>query len=94
MFSSFLTVLMLLYVGNINRKIEKKNSLLKEKIEFIQEQVNINEIEYTFYNSYNYLKKLQRIYLEEENINFTNQRVSYKYFEKKNLDIFHTVGTK
>ena len=94
MFSSFLTVLMLLYVGNITRKIEKKNSLLKEKIEFIQEQVNVNEIEYTFYNSYNYLKKLQRIYLEDTNINFTNQRVSYKYFEKKNLDIFHTVGTK
>ena len=85
---------MLLYVGNITRKIEKKNSLLKEKIEFIQEQVNVNEIEYTFYNSYNYLKKLQRIYLEDTNINFTNQRVSYKYFEKKNLDIFHTVGTK
>ena len=94
MFSSFLTVLMLLYVGKITGKIDKKNSLLKERIIFIQEQVNINEIEYTFYNSYDYLKKLQKIYLEDANINFTNQRVSYKFFEKKNLDIFHTVGTR
>jgi hypothetical protein len=94
MFSSFLTILILLYVGNITGKIEKKSFLLKERIFFIQNQVNVNEIEYTFYNSYNYLKKLQKIYLEDANINFTNQRVSYKFFEKKNLDIFHTVGTK
>ena len=93
-FLSFLTVLMLLYVGNINRKIEKDNSLLKDRIIFIQEQVNINEIEYTFYNSYNYLKKLQTIYLKETGNDFINKRVSYKHFENKNLDIFHTVGIK
>ena len=85
---------MLLYVGNIYGKIEKKNSLLKERIAIIQDQINVNEIEYTYYNSYNYLKKLQKIYLEDTNINFINQRVSYKYFENKNSDIFHTVGTK
>ena len=85
---------MLLNVGKNTRIIEKKNYLLKERIVIIQDQVNINEIEYTFYNSYNYLKKLQKIYLEDANINFINQRVGYKYFEKKNLDIFHTVGTK
>ena len=94
MLSSFLTILALLYVGKITGKIEKKNFILKEKIISIQDQININEIEYTFYNSYNYLKKLQTIYLEDANINFTNQRVSYKYLQKKNLDIFHTVGTK
>ena len=92
--SSFVTILMLLYVGNVAGKIEKKNFELETKILIIQDQVNVNEIEYTFYNSYNYLKKLQKIYLEDSSINFTNQRVSYKYFEKKNLDIFHTVGTK
>lgn len=85
---------MLLYVGNVAGKIEKKNFELETKISIIQDQVNVNEIEYTFYNSYNYLKKLQKIYLKDSSINFTNQRVSYKYFEKKNLDIFHTVGTK
>ena len=85
---------MLLYVGNAAGKIEKKNFELETKISIIQDQVNVNEIEYTFYNSYNYLKKLQKIYLKDSSINFTNQRVSYKYFEKKNLDIFHTVGTK
>jgi len=94
MFSSFLTILVLLYVGNIAGKVEKKSFLLKERIVFIQNQINVNEIEYTFYNSYNYLKKLQKIYLEDTNVNFINQRVSYKFFEKKNLDIFHTVGTK
>ena len=93
MFSSFLTILILLYVGNITGKVEKKNFLLKQRINFIQGQVNVNEIEYTYYNSYNYLKKLQKIYLEDSDNNFINQRISYSYFEKKNLDIFHTVGT-
>ena len=32
MFSSFLTILILLYVGNISGKIEKDNSLLKKRI--------------------------------------------------------------
>ena len=93
-FLNSLTILILLYVGNITGKIEKKNSFLKQKILLIQDKANVNEIEYTFYNSYDYLKKLQQIYLEDTNINFINQRISYKYFEKKNLDIFHTVGTK
>ena len=60
MFSSFLTILILLYVGNISGKIEKDNSLLKKRIMIIQDQIDINEIEYTLYNSYNYLKKLQK----------------------------------
>jgi hypothetical protein len=93
-FLSSLSILILLYVGSITVKIEKKNSFLKQKILLIQDQVNVNEIEYTFYNSYDYLKKLQKIYLEDTNSNFINQRISYKYFEKKNLDILHTVGTK
>ena len=74
--------------------MKKKISFLKKKILLIQDKANVNEIEYTFYNSYDYLKKLQKIYLEDTNINFINQRISYKYFEKKNLDIFHTVGIK
>ena len=93
-FLNSLTILILLYVGSENGKIEKKNYFLKQKILLIQDQVNVNEIEYTFYNSYDYLKKLQKIYLEDTNINFINQRISYQYFEKKNLDILHTVGTK
>ena len=91
---SFLSVISLLYLGSISRVIEKENIALRQQINFIKSQVNINEIEYSLYNSYDYLKKLQKIYLEDTNSNFINQRISYKYFEKKNLDILHTVGTK
>ena len=84
---------MLIYVGNITGKIEKKNSFLKQKILLIQDKVNVNEIEYTFYNSYDYLKKLQKIYFSEENSSSLNNRISF-YDLKKKFENFHTVGTR
>ena len=74
---SFFSIISLLYLGNISREIEKDNIALKEKIIFFQDQININEIEYSLYISYNYLKKLQKIYFNEENVSSLNNRISF-----------------
>ena len=87
-------VISLLYVANITRSIEKENYFLKKKINYIKDQININEIEYSIYSSYEYLQKLQKIYLPEKNKNNLNERISY--FDLKNKDVknLYTIGIK
>ena len=84
----------LLYFANISRHIELQNSDLRGKINYIEGQININEIEYSLYNSYDYLKVLQNIYFEKvEDINL-NQRISFYDLSDNSLESFYTVGTK
>ena len=90
----FLSIISLLYLGNISREIEKDNIALKEKIIFFQDQININEIEYSIYISYNYLKKLQKIYFNEENVISLNNRISFSDLEKQKFENLHTIGTR
>ena len=91
---NIVAIISLLYFANISRSIEKQNSDLKEKINYVEEQININEIEYSLYNNYNYLKILQNIYFEKvENINL-NQRISFYELSENSLDFFYTVGTQ
>ena len=87
-------VISLLYFANITRSIEKENYFLKKKINYIKDQININEIEYSIYSSYEYLQKLQKIYLAEKNKNNLNERISY--FDLKNNDVknLYTIGIK
>ena len=92
--SSFFSVILLLYFANISRNIEKENSYINENINFIKEQININEIEYSLYNSYEYLQKIQKIYFIESDKKNFNNRVTYLNFKNKNIGKFYTVGTK
>ena len=87
-------VVSLLYFANLTRSIEKENYILKNKISHIKDQININEIEYNIYSSYEYLQKLHKIYFVEKNKNNLNERISY--FDIKNNDIknLYTVGIK
>ena len=91
---SIVAVIFLLYFANISRKIEKENVVLKEKINFIQEQININEIEYSLYNSYEYLQKIQKIYFDSSKSEDLDKRMSFNVIKSKNIDNFFTVGTK
>ena len=86
----------LLYFANITRSIEKENYALKDQIKFTQDQININEIELSLYNSYDYLVKLQNIYFEKKNLvqKYKFQRISYSDFINENIENFHTVGIK
>ena len=92
--SSIFSVLLLLDFANITRNIEKENFVLLSKIKKLEDQININEIEFSYYNSYEYLIKMQKIYFEIPKENNLNKRISFYNFKKQNLENLHTVGTK
>ena len=91
---NIVSITLLLYFSNISRNFEKENLVLKKDIEKIKEQININEIEYNLYNSYGYLKKMQKIYFIEPVTNESSNRIGIVNLEKKNLKNLHTVGIK
>jgi len=91
---NILTVFFLLYLGNVSREIEKQNYTLEKEINFINDQININEIEFSLYNNYEYLKKLHKIYFDvDQSESFFSKRLSFNYIQKKNLKNLYTVGT-
>ncbi|MDC0037213.1 hypothetical protein OAJ30_00895 [Alphaproteobacteria bacterium] len=92
--SSIFSVLFLLYFANITRNIEKENFVLLSKIKKLEDQININEIEFSYYNSYEYLIKMHKIYFQIPDKKNLNNRISFHNFKKQNLENLHTVGTK
>ena len=92
--SSIFLMLLLLYFANITRNIEKENFVLLSKIIKLEDQININEIEFSYYNSYEYLIKMHKIYFEIPEENNLNNRISFHGFKKQNLENLHTVGIK
>ena len=89
------TVILLLFLANITRDIEKKNLEYERKISKINEQININEIEYNFHNNYQYLKKLQKIYFDYNYKNeISHNRISIQDIAKDNLENIYRVGIK
>ena len=92
--SSIFAVVLLLYFANITRNIEKENFFLLSKIKKLEDQININEIEFSYYNSYEYLIKMKKIYFEMPKENNLNKRISFYDFKKQNLESLHTVGIK
>ena len=91
---SIFIIILLLYFANITRKIEKENYVLKNQINNLQEQININEIELSIDNNYEYLLKMQKIYFEkDDNQNFEN-RISFNDYKNKDLKNFFNVGIK
>ena len=92
---NILTVLFLLYLGNVSRDIEKQNYTLEKKINFINDQISINEIEFSLYTNYEYLKKLHKIYFDFEKFEtFSNKRLNFSDIQKENLENLYTVGTQ
>ena len=92
--SSIFSVFLLLYFANITRNIEKENFVLSSKIKKLEDQININEIEFSYYNSYEYLIKMHKIYFEITDEKNLNNRISFHNFKKQNLENLHTVGIK
>ena len=92
--SSIFLMLLLLYFANITRNIEKENFVLLNKITKLEDQININEIEFSYYNSYEYLIKMHKIYFEITDEKNLNNRISFHNFKKQNLENLHTVGIK
>jgi hypothetical protein len=63
---NLIVVFISIFTGNLTRKLELTNNQIKIKIEKEKEQLQINKIEFSFYNNLDYLKKLHNIYFSFE----------------------------
>ena len=89
------TIAALLYFGNNSRLIEEENKKILSKISKQYDQLKINEVEYNVHSSYNYLLKLQEIYLDENNVNLIkNNRLNIKDLEKSELMKIYRINFK
>ena len=79
------SIILLLYFANITRNIEKENYALKNQINYIEDQININEIEYSLYNNYEYLYKMRKIYFSQSDNNNFDKIISYSDLKNKNI---------
>tara|TARA_B100000029_G_scaffold428378_1_gene438263 strand:+ start:1832 stop:2149 length:318 start_codon:yes stop_codon:yes gene_type:complete len=92
-FLNIVALVALIYFGNSSRLIEEENKKILSKISKQYDQLKINEVEYNIYNGYNYLSKLQRIYLDEKNINSNaNNRLSLEDLENSKLKNVYTIN--
>jgi len=60
---SFFLVLILLYYGGLTRKVEKKIANIKSEINYLNDLILVNELEFTAHIRPSYLNKLEKIYL-------------------------------
>ena len=91
---NLISVITLLYFGSISKKIEKENKILEMQIFKFNKQLKINEVEFTLHSQPSYLKKLQKIYFDTDNIDsFENTRMNLIDFEKKELRNIYMVSS-
>ena len=60
---NLIVVFLSIFSGNLTRKLEVTNHQIKLNIEKEIEQLQVNKIEFSYYNNSNYLRKLHNIYL-------------------------------
>ena len=83
---NLVSVITLLYFSDISKEIEKENKILEMQILKFNKQLKINEVEFTLHSRPSYLKKLQKIYFDTDNMDsFENTRINLIDFEKKEL---------
>ena len=93
---NLIVVFLSILSGNLTRKLEIANHQIKLKIDKEIEQLQVNKIEFSFYNNSDYLRKLHNIYFSideaypETNIlsfsnisDITKERVFLVNIEKK-----------
>ena len=91
---NLLAIAFLLYFGNLTRSIEDQNDKLSKEISLLENQLKINEVEYTMHSNYSYLKRLKNIYFESENKNFSNNnRLTLGDFKNKGLQNVYKVNS-
>ena len=87
-------VITLLYFSSIAKEIEKENKILEMQILKFSKQLKINEVEFTLHSRSSYLKKLQKIYFDTDNMDsFENTRTNLIGFEKKELRNIYMVSS-
>ena len=90
---NLVSVITLLYFSGISKEIEKENKILEMQILKFNKQLKINEVEFTHHSQRSYLKKLQKIYFDTDDIDsFENTRINLIDFEKKDLRNIYMVS--
>ena len=90
---NLVSVVTLLYFSSIAKEIEKENKILEMQILEFNKQLKINEVEFALHNQRSYLKKLQKIYFDTDDIDsFENTRINLIDFEKKELSNIYMVS--
>ena len=74
LFLNLIIVFLTIFTGNLTRKLELTNDEIKKNIGKQKEQLTINQIEFSFYNNPNYLKKLHNIYFSFDE-NFSENKI-------------------
>ena len=59
---NLIIVFLSIFSGNLTRKLEIANHQIKLNIDKETEQLQVNKIEFSFYNNPDYLRKLHNIY--------------------------------
>ena len=59
---NLIVVFLSIFSGNLTRKLEITNHHLKLNIEKEKEQLQVNKVEFSFYNNSDYLRRLHNIY--------------------------------
>ena len=91
---NLVSVIALLYFSSIAKEIEKENKILEMQILKFNNQLKINEVEFTRHSQRSYLKKLQKIYFDTDDIDsFENTRINLIDFEKKELRNIYMVSS-
>ena len=91
---NLVSVITLLHFSGISKEIEKENKILEMQILKFNKQLKINEVEFTLHSRPSYLKKLQKIYFDTDNIDsFKNTRMNLIDFEKKELKNIYMVSS-
>ena len=91
---NIISVISLLYFSGISKEIEKENKILEMQISKFSKQLKINEVEFTLHSRPSYLKKLQKIYFDTDNMySFENTRINLIDFEKKELRNIYMVSS-
>ena len=63
---NLIVVFLSIFSGNLTRKLEVTNHQIKLNIEKEIEQLQVNKIEFSFYNNSDYLRRLHNIYFSLE----------------------------
>ena len=91
---NLISVITLIYFSGISKEIEKENKILEMQISKFSKQLKINEVEFTLHSRPSYLKKLQKIYFDTDNMDsFENTRINLIDFEKKELRNIYMVSS-
>ena len=91
---NLVSVITLLYFSGISKEIEKENKILEMQILKFNKQLKINEVEFTLHSQPSYLKKLQKIYFDTDNMDsFKNTRINLIDFGKKELRHIYMVSS-